>query len=100
MASWAITFGTGVDVDVVGHGGAGAYECGEETALLESLEGKRGQTASSPPFRHPGPLRMPAIINNVETIVCVPLILERGAEWFAALGRREGGPSLLRQRDT
>jgi NADH-quinone oxidoreductase subunit F len=88
--------GTGVDVDIVVHGGAGAYECGEETALLESLEGKRGQPRLKPPFpaTH-GLYGCPTIVNNVETIVCVPLILERGAEWFASYGtEKNGGPKL------
>ena len=88
--------GTGVDGDVIVHGGAGAYECGEETALLESLEGKRGQPRLKPPFpaTH-GLYGCPTIVNNVETIVCVPLILERGPEWFAALGsEKNGGPKL------
>jgi NADH-quinone oxidoreductase subunit F len=88
--------GTGVDVDIVVHGGAGAYECGEETALLESLEGKRGQPRLKPPFpaTH-GLYASPTIVNNVETIACVPLILERGAEWFAAYGKeKNGGPKL------
>ncbi|HEY3258961.1 MAG TPA: NADH-quinone oxidoreductase subunit F, partial [Pseudonocardiaceae bacterium] len=86
--------GTGVDVDLVVHGGAGAYECGEETALLESLEGKRGQPRMKPPFpaTH-GLYGCPTIVNNVETIACVPLILERGAEWFASYGtEKNGGP--------
>jgi NADH-quinone oxidoreductase subunit F len=88
--------GTGVDVDVVVHGGAGAYECGEETALLESLEGKRGQPRMKPPFpATQGLYGCPTIVNNVETIACVPLILERGAEWFASYGtEKNGGPKL------
>jgi NADH-quinone oxidoreductase subunit F len=88
--------GTGVDVEVVVHGGAGAYECGEETALLESLEGKRGQPRLKPPFpATSGLYNCPTIVNNVETIVCVPLILERGAEWFASYGtEKNGGPKL------
>jgi NADH-quinone oxidoreductase subunit F len=88
--------GTGVDVDIVVHGGAGAYECGEETALLESLEGKRGQPRLKPPFpaTH-GLYGCPTIVNNVETIACVPLILEKGPEWFAAQGtEKNGGPKL------
>jgi NADH-quinone oxidoreductase subunit F len=88
--------GSGVDVEVVVHGGAGAYECGEETALLESLEGKRGQPRLKPPFpaTH-GLYGCPTIVNNVETLVCVPLILERGPEWFAAYGtEKNGGPKL------
>ncbi len=88
--------GTGVDVDVVVHGGAGAYECGEETALIESLEGKRGQPRLKPPFPAvEGLYGCPTIVNNVETIACVPLILERGADWFAAQGvEKNGGPKL------
>jgi len=88
--------GTGVDVDIHVHGGAGAYECGEETALLESLEGKRGQPRLKPPFpANVGLYGCPTIVNNVETLVCVPLILERGAEWFASLGtEKNGGPKL------
>ncbi len=88
--------GTGIDVDVVIHGGAGAYECGEETALLESLEGKRGQPRLKPPFpATQGLYGCPTIVNNVETIACVPLILEKGAEWFAAWGtEKNGGPKL------
>ncbi|MCM2254943.1 MAG: NADH-quinone oxidoreductase subunit NuoF [Vicinamibacteria bacterium] len=88
--------GTGIDVDVFVHGGAGAYECGEETALIESLEGKRGQPRIKPPFPAVvGLYGCPTIVNNVETISCVPLILERGPEWFAAQGtEKNGGPKL------
>jgi NADH-quinone oxidoreductase subunit F len=88
--------GTGVDVDLVLHAGAGAYECGEETALLESLEGKRGQPRLKPPFpATQGLYNCPTIVNNVETITCVPLILERGADWFASYGaEKNGGPKL------
>jgi NADH-quinone oxidoreductase subunit F len=88
--------GTGVDLDIVVHGGAGAYECGEETALLESLEGKRGQPRMKPPFpASQGLYGCPTIVNNVETIACVPLILEKGPEWFAACGtEKDGGPKL------
>jgi len=88
--------GTGVDADVYVHSGAGSYECGEETALLESLEGKRGQPRLKPPFpASVGLYGCPTIINNVETLICVPLILERGAEWFAECGtERNGGPKL------
>jgi NADH-quinone oxidoreductase subunit F len=88
--------GTGVDVDVFVHGGAGAYECGEETALIESLEGKRGQPRIKPPFPAVvGLYGCPTIVNNVETIACVPLILDRGAEWFSAQGvEKNGGPKL------
>jgi NADH-quinone oxidoreductase subunit F len=88
--------GTGVDVEIVVHGGAGAYECGEETALIESLEGKRGQPRLKPPFPAvEGVYGCPTIVNNVETIACVTMILERGAEWFAAQGvEKNGGPKL------
>jgi NADH-quinone oxidoreductase subunit F len=88
--------GTGVDVDVWVHRGAGSYECGEETALIESLEGKRGQPRIKPPFPAVvGLYGCPTIVNNVETLVNVPLILTRGAEWFAAYGsEKNGGPKL------
>jgi NADH-quinone oxidoreductase subunit F len=88
--------GTGIDVDVHVHRGAGSYECGEETALIESLEGKRGQPRIKPPFpaTH-GLYGCPTIVNNVETIACVPLILERGPEWFVACGiEKNTGPKL------
>lgn len=88
--------GTGVDIELVVHGGAGAYECGEESALLESLEGKRGQPRPRPPYPAVvGLYGCPTIINNVETICCVPLVLERGPEWFNAHGtEKNGGPKL------
>jgi NADH-quinone oxidoreductase subunit F len=88
--------GTGVDVDLYLHSGAGSYECGEETALIESLEGKRGQPRLKPPFPAvSGLYNCPTAVNNVETLICVPLILERGADWFAAYGvEKNGGPKL------
>jgi NADH-quinone oxidoreductase subunit F len=88
--------GTDVDVDIYLHSGAGSYECGEETALIESLEGKRGQPRLKPPFPAvSGLYNCPTVVNNVETLVCVPLILERGADWFAAQGsEKNGGPKL------
>jgi NADH-quinone oxidoreductase subunit F len=88
--------GTGIDVEIVLHRGAGSYECGEETALLESLEGKRGQPRLKPPFPAvAGLYGCPTIVNNVETLCNVPHILERGAEWFASLGpEKNGGPKL------
>ena len=74
-------------VTVVIHRGAGAYICGEETALLESLEGKRGQPRSKPPFPAvQGLYASPTLINNVETIATVPAIVERGGTWYASLG--------------
>jgi NADH-quinone oxidoreductase subunit F len=88
--------GTGVDVEIHVHRGAGSYECGEETALIESLEGKRGQPRIKPPFPAVvGLYGCPTIVNNVETLVNVPLVLTRGAEWFAAYGtEKNGGPKL------
>ena len=89
-------FGSGFDLDLVVHRGAGAYICGEETALLESLEGKRGLPRLKPPFpAMVGLFGCPTIINNVETIACVPLILKNGAEWFAKLGSPGNGGTHL-----
>lgn len=79
--------GTGWAFDIVIHRGAGAYICGEETALLESLEGKRGLPRLKPPFPAViGLYGCPTIVNNVETIAMVPTILKQGAEWFCSLG--------------
>jgi NADH-quinone oxidoreductase subunit F len=88
--------GTGFDCDVFVHRGAGAYEAGEETALLESLEGKRAQPRNKPPFPAVfGLYGCPTAVNNVETLSNVPVILRKGAEWFAALGpEKNGGPKL------
>ena len=88
--------GTGVDVEIHVHRGAGSYECGEETALIESLEGKRGQPRIKPPFPAVvGLYGCPTIVNNVETLVNVPLVLTRGADWFAGYGSpKNGGPKL------
>ena len=88
--------GSGIDVEIHVHRGAGSYECGEETALIESLEGKRGQPRIKPPFPAVvGLYGCPTIVNNVETLVNVPLILTRGADWFAAYGsEKNGGPKL------
>ena len=78
----------GWDFDLYLHHGAGAYICGEETALLESLEGKKGQPRLKPPFpANVGLYGAPTTVNNVETIAVVPDILRRGATWFASLGR-------------
>lgn len=89
--------GTGFDHEVYVHRGAGAYICGEETALIESLEGKAGQPRLKPPFPAVvGAFGCPTVVNNVETIACVPTILERGAEWFASVGSdKNGGPKLV-----
>jgi NADH-quinone oxidoreductase subunit F len=79
--------GSGKRVDIVLHRGAGAYICGEETALLNSLEGLRGQPRLRPPFPAvEGLYASPTVINNVETLMNVPDILERGADWFRAVG--------------
>jgi len=79
--------GSGYDLDVVVHAGAGAYICGEETALLEGLEGRRGQPRLRPPFPAvAGLYASPTVINNVESIASVPSIVEHGADWFAAMG--------------
>jgi NADH-quinone oxidoreductase subunit F len=78
----------GFDFDLVLHHGAGAYICGEETALLESLEGKKGMPRLKPPFpANMGLYGCPTTVNNVETIAQVPDILRRGAAWFAGIGR-------------
>jgi NADH-quinone oxidoreductase subunit F len=89
-------FGTGFDCDIFIHRGAGAYEAGEETALLESLEGKRAQPRLKPPFPAvAGLYGCPTAVNNVETLCNVPLIVLNGAEWFAGLGpEKNGGPKL------
>ncbi|WP_422366711.1 NADH-quinone oxidoreductase subunit NuoF [Pelagibius sp.] len=80
--------GSGYDYDIYLHRGAGAYICGEETALLESLEGKKGQPRLKPPFPAAvGLYGCPTTINNVETIAVTPEILRRGADWWTALGR-------------
>jgi NADH-quinone oxidoreductase subunit F len=79
--------GTGFDLDIVVHAGAGAYICGEETALLDSLEGRRGQPRLKPPFPAvAGLYARPTVINNVESIASVPSIVLRGAEWFKSMG--------------
>ncbi len=79
--------GSGYDLDVVVHAGAGAYICGEETALLEGLEGRRGQPRLRPPFPAvAGLYASPTVINNVESIASVPGIIEHGASWFSQMG--------------
>jgi len=80
--------GTGYDFDLYLHRGAGAYICGEETALIESLEGKKGQPRLKPPFpAMAGLYGRPTTVNNVETIAAAPTILRRGATWFSSFGR-------------
>ncbi len=89
--------GTGFDCDIWVHRGAGAYICGEETGLIESLEGKRAYPRIKPPFpaTH-GLFGCPTIVNNVETLACVPHIVLRGADWFRAIGpEKSPGPKLF-----
>ncbi|TMQ24816.1 MAG: NADH-quinone oxidoreductase subunit NuoF [Candidatus Rokuibacteriota bacterium] len=82
--------------DIVVHRGAGAYICGEETGLLSSLEGKKGWPKIKPPFPAiKGAFGQPTIVNNVETLACVPPIITRGAEWFAALGTKTQGGTRM-----
>jgi NADH-quinone oxidoreductase subunit F len=90
-------FGTGFDCEIHVHRGAGAYEAGEETALIESLEGKRAQPRLKPPFPAvEGLYGCPTAVNNVETLCNVPLIIEKGAEWYAAIGpEKNQGPKLF-----
>jgi NADH-quinone oxidoreductase subunit F len=79
--------GSGVNLDIFLHRGAGAYICGEETGLIESLEGKRAWPRIKPPFPAvEGLFRKPTIVNNVETLCCVTQILRRGADWFKSIG--------------
>src|SRR4051812_20291762 len=79
--------GSGFDLDIVLHRGAGAYICGEETGLIESLEGKRAWPRIKPPFPAiEGAFRKPTIVNNVETMACVTQIMRRGIDWFKSLG--------------
>jgi NADH-quinone oxidoreductase subunit F len=89
--------GSGFDCDVYMHRGAGAYEAGEETALIESLEGKRAQPRIKPPFpAAEGLYGCPTAVNNVETLCNVPPIIMRGVEWFTSLGpEKNGGPKLF-----
>jgi NADH-quinone oxidoreductase subunit F len=89
--------GTGFDFDLISHTGAGAYECGEESALMESLEGKRGYPRIKPPFPAVvGLYGCPTVINNAETLCSVPAIVRMGGEAYAALGTpKNGGTRML-----
>jgi NADH-quinone oxidoreductase subunit F len=89
--------GSGYDFDIHTHLGAGAYICGEETALLESLEGKKGQPRFKPPFPAMfGLYGRPTVINNTETLASVPDIIRQGADWFREIGvANSGGPKLF-----
>src|SRR5918997_4906070 len=89
--------GSGFDLDLVVHSGAGAYICGEETALLDSLEGFRGQPRLRPPFPavH-GLYGCPTVVNNVETIATVPFIVQNGVDWFRQWGTEKSpGPKIF-----
>jgi len=98
-AAVADAYGAGLlgqGFDVVVHRGAGAYICGEETGLLSSLEGKKGWPKIKPPFPAvKGAFGQPTIVNNVETLCCVPPIIARGAEWFAGLGTKTQGGTRM-----
>ncbi len=87
---------SGYDLEILVTRGAGAYICGEETALLTSLEGKRGYPKIKPPFPAvEGYLRSPTIVNNVETLCCVPHIISKGTDWFKSIGtEKSSGPKL------
>ncbi len=88
--------GSGVDFDLSTHTGAGAYECGEESALMESLEGKRGYPRIRPPFPAVvGLYGCPTVINNAETLMSVPPVILRGGEWYAGLGTAKNGGTRL-----
>ena len=89
--------GSGIDMDIYGVLGAGAYICGEETALMESLEGKKGQPRYKPPFpANFGLYGKPSTINNTETLASVPAIMRKGAEWFLDIGKpNNGGPKVF-----
>ena len=87
---------SGVDFDLYGHLGAGAYICGEETALIESLEGKKGQPRFKPPFPAQfGVYGKPTTVNNTETLASAPAIMRNGAEWFKSLGVENSGGMKL-----
>merc|ERR1711871_1560502 len=88
--------GSGYDYDLYVHWGAGAYICGEETALIESLEGKQGKPRLKPPFpAGVGLYGCPTTVTNVETVAVAPTILRRGPEWFASFGRKNNSGTKL-----
>ena len=88
--------GSGYDFDVYVHSGAGAYICGEETGLIESLEGKQGKPRLKPPFpANAGLYGCPTTVTNVETVAVVPTIMRRGASWFAGFGRKNNSGTKL-----
>ena len=89
--------GTGFTLEMSVHRGAGAYICGEETAMLESLEGKRGHPRRKPPYPvNEGLFGLPTLVQNVETLACIPHIIEQGPEWFAGIGTEHSkGPKIF-----
>jgi NADH-quinone oxidoreductase subunit F len=89
--------GTDFSLDMSVHRGAGAYICGEETAMLESLEGKPGNPRMKPPYpAQIGLFGLPTLVQNIETLACIPHIISRGAEWFASIGTAESkGPKIF-----
>jgi NADH-quinone oxidoreductase subunit F len=88
--------GSGIDFDLHAFVGAGAYICGEETGLLESLEGKQGRPRFKPPFpANKGLFGMPTTINNTQSFASVPTIIRKGPEWFAALGPKDSGGTMI-----
>ena len=88
--------GSGIDIDLHNHATLGAYICGEETALMNSLEGKRGMPRFKPPFpANFGLYGMPTTVNNTESLASVPVILEKGPEWFASMGTEKSGGSKI-----
>ena len=88
--------GTGYDFDVYVQNGAGAYICGEETGLIESLEGKPGRPRLKPPFpANAGLYGCPSTVTNVETVAVVPTIIRRGADWFSGFGRPKNAGTKL-----
>lgn len=89
--------GSNFNCDIYVHRGAGAYICGEETALIESIEGKRGQPRIKPPFpAQVGLFAKPTVINNVETLACIPHIVNNGPKWFASIGpEKSPGPKIF-----
>ncbi len=89
--------GSGFNLDMSVHRGAGAYICGEETAMLESLEGKRGEPRQKPPYpASVGLFGLPTLVQNIETLACIPHIIQRGPSWFAGIGTAESkGPKIF-----
>ena len=89
--------GTGFSLDMSVHRGAGAYICGEETAMIESLEGKPGNPRMKPPYpAQTGLFGYPTLVQNIETLACIPHIVSRGAEWFAGIGTEQSkGPKIF-----